>query len=79
MDEQERSIYQESLKNYWDLKSSMDTYYQEGFEEEVKEGEEKGKKQKAIAMAQVMIEAGEPIEKIVQYTGLSRLEVEALR
>ena len=29
-DPREQQDYQESLKDYWDLKSSMETYYEEG-------------------------------------------------
>jgi len=75
MNDKERSGYQESLKDYWDLKSSMDTYYKEGFEE----GEKRGEKKKAFEMANMMIQVGEPLEKIIQYTGLSKTEIEKLK
>ncbi|WP_291723014.1 hypothetical protein [Bernardetia sp.] len=32
MDKNERHVYQESLKDYWDLKSAMDTYFDDGKE-----------------------------------------------
>ncbi len=91
MDEQDRSIYHESLKDYWDLRSAIKTYYQEGFEEGEKQGEKRGEirgeirgekrgeKNKAIAMAKMMLREGEATAKIVQYTGLSPAEIEALK
>ncbi len=75
MNQKEQSIYQESLKNYWDLKSSMDTYYKEGKQE----GREEGKKEVKIEVAIAMKEAGESIEKIAKYTGLPQDEIEQLK
>ncbi len=75
MNQKEQSIYQESLKNYWDLKSSMDTYYKEGKQE----GREEGKKEERIEIALAMKEAGESIEKIARYTGLPQDEIEQLK
>ncbi len=78
MDEKERSIYQESLKDYWDLKSAMDTYYKEGFDEGFGEGEERGEKKKAIETALKALDKGLPLELIQELTGLSVSEIEKL-
>ncbi|MCU0285836.1 MAG: hypothetical protein MUF15_05505, partial [Acidobacteria bacterium] len=43
----------------------------EGLEEGIKEGLEKGREEKSIKMAKIMKEEGEPISKIMKYTGLS--------
>ena len=43
-----------------------------------KEGEQKGKKDKAIEMAKVMKKNGEPIEKIIEYTKLTKAEINQL-
>lgn len=51
--------YEDSLKYYRDLKNSLDTAKEEGFEE--------GKR----GVAKEMLLAGEPIEKIIKYTGLT--------
>jgi len=67
----ERTVYEDSLKDYWDLKSSMETYFKEGKEEGIAEGK------KTIAKA--MLADGEPMEKIMRFTGLSAAEVESLR
>jgi predicted transposase/invertase (TIGR01784 family) len=60
---EEREAYEESLKHYRDLKNVVDTSREEGFSE--------GVDQRNIEIAKKMKEDGEPIEKIVRYTGLS--------
>ncbi|MEO1652140.1 MAG: Rpn family recombination-promoting nuclease/putative transposase [Bacteroidota bacterium] len=42
MNNKEQSVYQDSLKDYRDLKSAIDTYYKEGFEKGEKVGEKRG-------------------------------------
>ncbi len=78
----EEPIYQESLKDYWDLKSAMDTYYKEGFDEGFgegeKRGEERGEKKKAIETALKALDKGLPLELIQELTGLSVSEIEKL-
>ena len=58
----EREAYEESLKYYRDIKNVVDTSRQEGRSE----------------VASAMKHSGEPIEKIMQYTGLSREDIERL-
>ena len=76
--EQVRS-YEDSLKYYRDLKNSLDTAKEEGREEGLVEGLEKGiekgieKGREEIARA--MLIANESIDKIMQYTGLTREQV----
>jgi len=83
MQPKERTHYEDSLKDYWDLKSSMETYFKEGKEEGRKEGRkegiEEGLKEGKTEMAKIMLADGEPLEKIARYTGLSIAEIEALR
>ena len=43
------------------------------------EGREEGEIRKAIAIAKIMLDDEEPIEKIVKYTNLPREEIEGLR
>ncbi|MEQ9440682.1 MAG: Rpn family recombination-promoting nuclease/putative transposase [Cyclobacteriaceae bacterium] len=69
-DSQERQDYQDSLKYYRDFKNVMDTAREESFEE--------GKRSEKFSLAKTMKQAGEPIEKIIQYTGLSVQEIETL-
>ncbi len=57
----------------YDIKK--DPAYQKGEEE----GEEKGEFKKAVTIAKAMKRAGEPVEKIAQYTGLSIPEINKLK
>ncbi len=66
MDEAERSIYQESLKDYRDLKSSMDTYHADG------------KRDQALDMAVKAVREGLDLEVIARLTGLSLEEIKKL-
>ncbi len=86
MDNQSRMMYQESLKDYWDLKSSMETYYEEGFKEGKVKGEAKGlakgiiegERKNALETAKKMKVKGYSIDEIATITGLSEEEVEHL-
>jgi predicted transposase/invertase (TIGR01784 family) len=51
--------YEDSLKYYRDLKNSLDT----------------AKEEKALEIGKEMLTAGEPIEKIIRYTGLTREQI----
>ena len=50
-----------------------------GKEEGLKEGEQKGEAKKAKAIAKAMLAAGEPVEKVMAYTGLSKAVVGRMR
>jgi predicted transposase/invertase (TIGR01784 family) len=63
---EEREAYEESLKYYRDLKNVVDTSREEGREEE------------KVEIAKAMKKNGEPIEKIMTYTGLTEEEIKAL-
>lgn len=63
---EERDAYEESLKYYRDLKNVVDTSREEGREE--------GK----VEIAKAMKKNGEPIEKIMTYTSLTKEEIKAL-
>jgi predicted transposase/invertase (TIGR01784 family) len=54
--------YEDSLKYYRDLKNSLDT----------------AKDEKAMEIAMIMKEDGEPFEKIARFTGLSKEQIERL-
>jgi len=64
---EEYQNYEDSLKYYRDLKNSLDTAREEGFE--------KGMEKVAIAM----LRDHEPIEKIIRFTGLTINEIETIR
>ena len=61
----------------------MLTYMQKEFRKARKEGREEGREEgqleKGISMALAMLEAGEPEEKILRYTGLSLSQLEEIR
>ena len=63
---EERNKYEESLKNYRDLKNVVDTSFEEG------------KIEGKIEIARMMKREGEAVEKIIRFTGLSSHEIEAL-
>jgi hypothetical protein len=65
-DARQLAEYEESLKVYRDLKGVVDTSFEEG------------KKEKALEMARMMKKEGEPVKKIVRYTGLTPEEIEKL-
>ncbi len=70
--------YEASLKEYWDLTSSLSTSHDEGFEEGVEVGREEGKKERDIAIAKNLKNMGLDIESIMQATGLTLVEIESL-
>ncbi len=63
---EERAAYQESLKHYRDIKNIVDTSKAEGMEKGI------------MKVAKIMKENGEPEDKIIAYTGLSKEELDAL-
>jgi predicted transposase/invertase (TIGR01784 family) len=75
---QERRTYEDSLKYYRDLKSSMDTYFGQGFDEGFGEGFGEGEKKKALVIARKMKAKGIPTTEIVEFTGLTEEEINLL-
>ncbi len=63
-------IAEERLKYYRDLKNVVDTLFDEGKAE--------GKEERNFEIARQMNSAGEPIEKIIRFTGLTKEEIEKL-
>jgi predicted transposase/invertase (TIGR01784 family) len=70
-DERERAIFRSRRMYQTDLESNLATAEARG--------EARGETIKALAMVKNMIAAGEPIDKIIKYTELSRKEIENLR
>ncbi len=67
-DDKEYEEYEESLKEYRDLKNSIDTAFNEGINE--------GVNSKALKVAKKLKELGTPVEVIAEATGLSKAEIE---
>ena len=59
--------YEDSLKYYRDLKNSLDT------------AKEEAKEERSTEIAKEMLAAGESLEKVMRYTGLSEKQVERLK
>lgn len=64
--ERERAIFRSRRKFQTDLQSDLST------------AEDRGKALRNIEIAHIMIADGEPVEKIVRYTGLTKQEIEKL-
>ena len=67
MDSKEQAVYQESLKEYWDLKSAMETYFEEGREE--------GRESRDVEIVLLMHSKNKSISEIAALTGLSEERV----
>ena len=67
--------YENSLKYYRDLKNSIDTAFDEGRIE----GREEGREQRTLEIAREMLAEGEPVEKVVRFTGLEPTLVKELK
>ena len=75
---EEREAYEESLKYYRDLKNVVDTSREEGILEGIEQGIEQGIDKRNIEIAKQMKKDGEPTEKIMKYTNLSKKEIDEL-
>ena len=73
--EAEQRDYQESLKDYWDLKSAIDTYYEEGKAAGEEEGRAKGQQEKTREIVSNGLKQGIDITMLAALTGLSEAEV----
>jgi predicted transposase/invertase (TIGR01784 family) len=87
MDERERSVYEDSLKDYRDLKSAIATYFKEGYKDGIKEGREagrqegreEGRKASVIEIAKNMLSTDLSDSDIAKLTGLDETEIQAMR
>jgi predicted transposase/invertase (TIGR01784 family) len=73
-DERTRLLYESRQKMMWDIQGAKNYARQEGFQEGRQEGRQEGK----FDVAKALLLIGDPIDKIVQVTGLSREEIEKL-
>lgn len=67
---EEQQQYEERLKYYRDIKNVVDTSKEEGKQE--------GRLEEKLLIAKAMMESGESIDKIVQYTKLSKEEIQRI-
>jgi len=82
IDPGQMQAYEDSLKTYRDLKGVIDTSHDEGYDEGLIVGEErglqKGEKKKALDMARLMKQKGYPAAEISTLTGLTPADIEKL-
>ena len=86
----ERDIYDESLKIMRDynatlegaaiqgMREGIEKGMKKGMKKGMEKGMEKGKEQEKINTAKLMLAAGETIEKIIRYTGLTETDIKNL-
>jgi predicted transposase/invertase (TIGR01784 family) len=71
LEPQDRMVYEDSLKDYRDLKAALETSFKEG----VAEGIEKNK----LEVAKAALKEGLDVGTIAKLTGLPKEDIEALR
>ena len=76
---QELKEYEDSLKAYRDIKNSLDTAMEQGFEKGCEVGRAEGITSQRLDTARSMLADGLPLEKIMRYTGLSKEEIGKLK
>ena len=76
---QERAVYNETLKQYRDNLATLEASYLDGKAEGFKDGEAKGFKDGKAEVARKMLAKDADIEFIVEITGLTPDEIEALK
>ena len=78
----ERKLYESRMKLKSDITTISETQFSAGVEQGkllgLAEGEVRGSRQKALETARILKQFGDPLQKIVQVTGLTVQEVEAL-
>ena len=82
----ERKLYESRMKLKSDIATISETQFSAGVERGLAEGksiglaegEARGSRQKALETARILKQFGDPLQKIVQVTGLTVQEVEAL-
>ena len=77
-DERERARLRSRRMYETDYLSNIATAEDRGRREGRREGMREGEHDKSVEIAKIMLLHGHPIEQIMEYTGLSRKEIEAL-
>jgi len=68
-------MYDVSLKYKWDQENMTRFAVEKAEKQGLEKGMAAGKRDAALAMALKMKEAGEPLERIINYTGLSAEDI----
>jgi predicted transposase/invertase (TIGR01784 family) len=74
--EQERAYLRQ--KYILEMNSAKSYGYRQGVENGIEQGIEQGSKQKQIEIAKKMLDKNRPIDEIIEFTGLSKEEIEKL-
>jgi len=85
-DERERAVFRSRRMYQTDLQSDLATAEDRGErrgriagrQEGLREGRQEGRQVREVEIARSMIADGEPIEKIMRYTGLTQAEIDRL-
>jgi predicted transposase/invertase (TIGR01784 family) len=83
LSKEEMNMYHESQKVRWDNQNALDfaeeTGMEQGIEKGIARGRAEGEHNKAIDMGLKMLASNEPLDKIIDYTGLSLKEIQSLQ
>jgi len=71
--------YEDSLKYYRDMKSSLDTAREEGLLEGIEKGIEKGVEKEKLEVTKTALLMGLSVEDIIKLTGLSRQDIDQIK
>ena len=75
----ERKLYESRMKLKSDIATISESQFNAGREEGKLEGKLEGSRQKALETARILKQLGDSTQKIVQATGLTPAEVEAIK
>ena len=77
-DERERAVFRSRRMYQTDLQSNLATAEDRGRRLGRQEGLLEGRSERNFEIARMMLSAGEPMEKVMSYTGLTRQEITQL-
>ena len=77
-DERERAMFRSRRMYQTDLQSNLATAEDRGRRIGQQEGRQEGRLERNLEIARMMLSAGEPMEKIMSYTGLTKQEITRL-
>ena len=82
-DERARDMFERREKGRRDFEMFMmgaeQKGRQEGYQEGLEEGRQEGRQEEKVAVARKLLRRNRPVDEIIEYTGLSCEEIEALR
>ena len=79
LDKPQYKEYEQSLLQYWDMTSAIDTAFDDGEKKGFEKGIQKGAKAEKLQIAKKMLKKNITIEDIMDMTGLTQTEIEDLQ